>query len=121
MRGWHYGLHSILVDIHMVTNNGPPQIRQLVWYPEINQIWQEDTTGEWWQYRMPMTPKRLKACLDTLQWTKRGLAHTLGRSEGTVRQWTRGTVKIPDDVEAWIEKMIEFREQNPPPNRSKKT
>jgi DNA-binding transcriptional regulator YiaG len=62
-----------------------------------------------------MTPTRLRECLDALVWTQRGLARTLDRQEGTVRQWARGAVQIPGDVAAWLETLAAFHEQNPAP------
>jgi hypothetical protein len=62
-----------------------------------------------------MTPTRLRECLDALVWTQRGLARLLDRQEGTVRQWARGAVKIPDDVAVWLEHLAQFHEANPAP------
>ena len=64
-----------------------------------------------------MTPTRLRECLDALRWSQRGLADALGRPEGTVRQWARGAVRIPDDVGEWLEKAGRWHEKNPPPAR----
>lgn len=75
-----------------------------------------------------MTPTRLRECLALLRWSQRGLADALQRPEGTVRQWARGTVRIPDDVAAWLERIApragELQDQldrllseNPPPER----
>jgi DNA-binding transcriptional regulator YiaG len=64
-----------------------------------------------------MTPTRLRECLDLLWLSQRGLATVLNRQEGTVRQWARGAVQIPDDVAAWLEKLARFHERNPPPKR----
>jgi DNA-directed RNA polymerase specialized sigma24 family protein len=52
-----------------------------------------------------MTPTRLRECLALLRWSQRGLADQLQRPEGTVRQWARGAVQIPDDVAAWLERI----------------
>jgi hypothetical protein len=65
-----------------------------------------------------MTPTRLRECLNALRWSQRGLAAALGRQEGTVRQWARGAVRIPDDVAAWLERAGRWHEQNPPPERA---
>ncbi len=62
-----------------------------------------------------MTPTRLRECLTALDWTQRGLARLLGRQEGTVRQWARGAVQIPEDVSAWLEKLATYHAKHPPP------
>lgn len=50
-----------------------------------------------------MTPASFRESLALLRWTQRGLARALGRPEGTVRQWARGDVQVPDDVATWLE------------------
>ena len=62
-----------------------------------------------------MTPTRLRECLALLHWTQRGLARTLNRHEGTVRQWARGVVAIPVDVADWLDDAANWHERNPPP------
>ena len=64
-----------------------------------------------------MTPERLRECLDALEWTQRGLARVLERQEGTVRQWARGAVQIPDNVAEWLERLERFHKRNPAPKR----
>lgn len=64
-----------------------------------------------------MTPDRLRDCLALLGWTQRGLARILSRGDGTVRQWARGAVRVPDDVAAWLEARAINAEQTPPPVR----
>jgi hypothetical protein len=64
-----------------------------------------------------MTPTRFRECLDALHWTQRGLARILGRPEGTVRQWARGAVQIPDDEAVWLEFLAIMHEKTPPPRR----
>ncbi|QEE85955.1 nuclease [Acetobacter oryzoeni] len=64
-----------------------------------------------------MTPDRLRECLSLLHWSQRGLGAILNRQEGTVRQWARGTVRVPDDVAYWLEVMAQHAEKNPPPVR----
>ena len=64
-----------------------------------------------------MEPARLRECIEALGWTQRGLARLLDRQEGTVRQWARGAVEIPDDVGAWLDKLARFHERNPAPRR----
>ena len=61
-----------------------------------------------------MTPTRLRECLDALQWSQRGFSRVLGREEGTVRQWARGAVKVPQDVAEWLEAIMRLR----PPHRA---
>lgn len=65
-----------------------------------------------------MTPTRLRECLETIGWTQRGLARMLGRQEGTVRQWARGAVQIPEDVGYWVNRVANHIEKYPPPKRS---
>lgn len=65
-----------------------------------------------------MTPDRLRECLAALGWTQRGLARLLERQEGTVRQWARAAVQIPDDVAGWLEIRAKHAERHPPPVRS---
>ena len=62
-----------------------------------------------------MTPTRLRQFLAALYWTQRGLARLLDRQEGTVRQWARGVVQIPEDVAVWLENLAQFHERNPAP------
>lgn len=64
-----------------------------------------------------MTPTRLRECLALLAWSQRGLASLLGRQEGTVRQWARGVVQIPDDVARWLEVRSKHAQKYPPPTR----
>ena len=64
-----------------------------------------------------MTPTRLRECLSALGWTQRGLARVLGRDEGNIRQMARGTVQVPEDVAAWLEKLARYHERNPAPKR----
>lgn len=64
-----------------------------------------------------MTPTEFRACLDALHWTQRGLARILGRPEGTVRQWARGAVQIPDEVAHWVGCLAIIHKAHPPPRR----
>jgi transcriptional regulator with XRE-family HTH domain len=64
-----------------------------------------------------VNPTRLRACLEALGWTQRGLARSLERQEGTVRQWARGVVQIPEEVACWLEVRASHAEKNPPPKR----
>jgi transcriptional regulator with XRE-family HTH domain len=65
-----------------------------------------------------MTPTRLRECLALLRWSQRGLADALHRQEGTVRQWARGAVRVPEDVAEWLERAGQWHAANPPPRRS---
>lgn len=64
-----------------------------------------------------MTPTRLTECLDALNWSNLRLAKRTGWSEGAVRQWEAGKVRIPQDVAVWLERVAQFHERNPPPVR----
>lgn len=65
-----------------------------------------------------MSPTRLRECLEMIGWTQRGLARMLGRQEGTVRQWARGVVQIPDEIATPLDKLARYHERNPLPKRS---
>jgi transcriptional regulator with XRE-family HTH domain len=65
-----------------------------------------------------VSPTRLRECLTLLRWSQRGLADALNRQEGTVRQWARGAVQIPEDVARWLEIRATHAERNPPPVRT---
>jgi hypothetical protein len=52
---------------------------------------------------MPMTPARFAECLDTIGWTKRGLARRLGVGQAAMRQLANGRHEIRDDFAAWLE------------------
>jgi hypothetical protein len=64
-----------------------------------------------------MTPTRLIECLAVLNWPALRLAKITGWSEGAVRQWMAGKVRTPDDVGAWLDRLAQFHERNPPPVR----
>ncbi|MGD0110155.1 MAG: nuclease [Rhodopila sp.] len=64
-----------------------------------------------------MTPTRLRECLAALDWSQRGIARRLNRQEGTVRQWARGAVEIPDPIADWLETLARFHEAHPAPGR----
>lgn len=66
-----------------------------------------------------MTPTRLRECLETLDWTQRGFARLINWSEGTVRQWARGAMPIPQEIADWLEKLMEFLKEHPVPSRCK--
>jgi ribosome-binding protein aMBF1 (putative translation factor) len=50
-----------------------------------------------------MTPQRLAEILQSLGWSQRGLARTVGWNERTVRRWCSGEYAVPNDVAAWLE------------------
>ena len=87
-----------------------PICRDTGWYRE------PDPAGQGQEERCPkcnpapplpaMTPTRLRECLSAFQWSQRGFARVLGRDEGTVRQWARGAVRVPDDVARWLEALM---------------
>ena len=66
-----------------------------------------------------MTPTTFRQTLATLGWTIRGLARVLGRSEGTVTNWTRPGYSVPADVAAWLQRRVEAHQcmmrDDPPP------
>ena len=66
-----------------------------------------------------MTPADLRAALETLGWTVRGLARMLGRPGGSVSNWTRNRYSVPPDVAAWLSRRVaEHRammRRDPPP------
>lgn len=72
----------------------------------------------WFNMASKMTPERLRECLTALCWSQRGLARNLNKAEGTVRQWARGKLSIPEDVAVWLERCGRFMEENPPPPRN---
>jgi plasmid maintenance system antidote protein VapI len=64
-----------------------------------------------------MKPERFQECLDMLDWTQRGIAKRLDRPHGTIKQWLQGKVRIPSDVDIWLETLVGFHERHPPPQR----
>jgi hypothetical protein len=71
-----------------------------------------------------MDSTRLRECCEVIGWPLRQLARTLNRhgwliSETTVRQgWACGKVPIPDDVAQWLETLVDFHQETPPPKRN---
>ena len=65
-----------------------------------------------------MSPDRLRECLAVLAWSQRSLAVLIDRDERQVRRWAAGDYDIPEDVAAWLEKLVRFHERNPPPKRA---
>jgi ribosome-binding protein aMBF1 (putative translation factor) len=66
-----------------------------------------------------MTSDRLRHCLSLIGWSQRQLARVLDQHEGTVRQWARGTLEIPEDIATWLERLAAAHEANPVPRKSK--
>jgi transcriptional regulator with XRE-family HTH domain len=66
-----------------------------------------------------MTPTHFRQCLTLLDWTQRGLARQLGYAEGTVRQWARGALPIPDQVADWLVARADHAEATPAPRRKR--
>ena len=64
-----------------------------------------------------MTPDQLRAALDDLHWSQRGLATILRRDERQVRRWASGDAEIPADVAGWLERVAQAMRDNPPPWR----
>jgi transcriptional regulator with XRE-family HTH domain len=64
-----------------------------------------------------MTPIHFRECLALLDWTQRGLARQLGYAEGTVRQWARGALPIPEPVAEWLADRAKDAQLTPPPKR----
>jgi len=56
-------------------------------------------------------------CLETIGWTRRGVAARVGLSNTSCRRYEIGTAKVPDDIAAWLEKLAAAHERNPPPTR----
>jgi transcriptional regulator with XRE-family HTH domain len=50
-----------------------------------------------------MSPARFAECLETIGWTKRGLARLLNVGQAAVRQMANGRHEIRDDFGAWLE------------------
>jgi hypothetical protein len=63
----------------------------------------------------PMSPERLQECLDIIGWSARGLADRLGLHFMRSRRWVTGDYPVPPDVAAWLERLAETHERNPPP------
>ena len=59
---------------------------------------------------------RLRAALDAICWSQRGLADLIGRDSRQVRRWASGQYEPPADLLAWLERVAAFHQANPPPN-----
>lgn len=64
-----------------------------------------------------MTPSRLVQCLETIGWTRRGVAAQIGLSEMSFRRYEAGTARVPDDIAAWLETLAAAHKANPAPKR----
>ena len=75
-----------------------------------------------------MTPEALRAALDALGMSQRGLADALAMDERQVRRWFAGAT-VPDAEAAWIalavrelpplvDAMRVWHENNPPPRKN---
>lgn len=62
-----------------------------------------------------MTPARLSECIRILGWTQRETGRQLSRQEAAIRQYLKGTARIPDADAKWIEKLARYHERNPAP------
>jgi hypothetical protein len=65
-----------------------------------------------------VTPERFRQCLDALSWSGRGLAALLNIDERQVRRWANGDYEIPSGIAAWLERLAQYHERNPPPLRA---
>jgi DNA-binding transcriptional regulator YiaG len=63
-----------------------------------------------------VTPDRFRECLDALNWTQPQLAAVLDMGDRQVRRWAAGD-PMPEHIAAWLEKLAQFAEANPPPPR----
>ena len=66
-----------------------------------------------------MTPFRYRSCLRILRWSFSDAAKAMNIRPMQVRQWSSGKQSIPSDVEEWLERLVAFHEQNPPPSRNR--
>jgi hypothetical protein len=62
-----------------------------------------------------MTPSEFHICLDTLDWSQRGLARLLNLDDRMVRRWAAGQYSIPDDVAGWLMTLAAFHAKHPVP------
>jgi hypothetical protein len=68
----------------------------------------------------PMTSTEFRACLATLDWSPRSLAHLIDRDERMVRRWGSGQYTIPDDVADWLATLAAFHDRHPPPRLARR-
>lgn len=62
-----------------------------------------------------MTPTTLRAILDRIGWTAGALAAHLGITSQAVRQWMAGRNPVPNDVAAWLLRLVAWLDANPAP------
>jgi DNA-binding transcriptional regulator YdaS (Cro superfamily) len=62
-----------------------------------------------------VTPDELRSCMRLMGWTSAALAVLVGRSDAAVRHWVHGRNQVPDDVAAWIEGVVRYVVEHPPP------
>ena len=63
-----------------------------------------------------MTPSRMQECLDLLGWTRRELGQQIGMGERNVRRWLAGELRIPTPIASWLETLVAFHQDHPPPD-----
>lgn len=63
-----------------------------------------------------MTPQTLRRALAIIGWSQRGLADLLDVDERQVRRWATGAT-VPPAIAAWLTRLADFHEINPPPSR----
>ena len=68
----------------------------------------------------PLTPDRLRECLDLRRWTQRGLADVLQCDDRLVRRWAAGEAEVPPSVATWLETLGLAHAAAPPPTEWRK-
>jgi hypothetical protein len=63
-----------------------------------------------------MTHERLRACLDIMGWSQRGLGRMTGYHEASARLWGVGGGPVPPDIAAWLETLCAFMLAHPCPS-----
>lgn len=58
---------------------------------------------------------RLIEFLAILGWSQRSLSRRLGRKDALVRNWLNGAVPVPCKVLVWLQTLVAFHQDNPPP------
>jgi transcriptional regulator with XRE-family HTH domain len=62
-----------------------------------------------------MTPAALRATLKNIGWTAKALSNHLNITPQAVRQWMIGRNAVPDDVAAWLLRLVAWLDANPAP------
>jgi hypothetical protein len=62
-----------------------------------------------------MTPLRLRECLHLLGRSQANLAKIINVPPRWVRRWADDDEPVPENVADWLEKLVAFHQQNPPP------